>query len=477
MNLAYTCFDILLGFFIFLLVNIVGRRGLVQSYSSDPIDSWGGNGLFNIGYRVLAPAVLLMVAVAIIAATFPSASIHFFLPSIYVYWLFRLINWCFVRKRLRGNLSLLLAQAALSIIICHYLFYVTADDPIGTLIPQASDISIEFAILALVVMFQMMAQSPLFRKKDWRGTLRIDCEKFLYEFERLFSNELPERFNEDIALRTLLYTIALAENHYRPPSIRKIERIAAKFGFAKTTGLMQVTSNKPLSDKESVALSLPIIEDIYDEFIDKSNLLSVQIATNEYRRHQDPSFLRGYYGYQYNLRQMLNIMFDQVGGLYGKYSGSNLIKPRFFFSQARSFIEATEYESGNRIVSVHYKQADSRFGNLPLCEWERIGKQDGFLCAVGNIECAVLICSSGLMQNMIGNMAEDEQLSHAFALLAVNGNTAIACIPIERKEAISKLCITYAFREVENRLVDFSQLQSSFQQFVWSIERPSTVQK
>lgn len=57
------------------------------------------------------------------------------------------------------------------------------------------------------------------------------------------------------------------EDGNRPEFIRTIERMAAHFHLANTTGIMPQTSDTPLSDRDSVKLAIPYIERMWDQFL------------------------------------------------------------------------------------------------------------------------------------------------------------------------------------------------------------------
>ena len=60
---------------------------------------------------------------------------------------------------------------------------------------------------------------------------------------------LSEKNNAD---PTLVKAICIAENIQRPSWIRRLENILGRFKPEATYGIMQVTSKKPISDKESI---------------------------------------------------------------------------------------------------------------------------------------------------------------------------------------------------------------------------------
>ena len=322
-----------------------------------------------------------------------------------------------------------ISQAILSIGLCLYLFYTAMRDPIDNLLPQSSDISLEFVVIVLFVVLQMLSQSPVFRKENYYWRIHEECEKELYAFERNFGCLLPDRARQDVALRIIVYTIALTENHYRPKSHRRIERLLAKiglqrFGIAKTTGLMQVTSDTILSDEESVRLAIPIIEEIYDRYLVTSNRFALKLQPYN---NQDISNLLMLYrsGYAYDLMFMIEAIGHDINAIYGKYSGSNLSNPRLFYECARDFVLHKEYEQGYGSVEVDYP-IDAFFGDIPADPWCRIERNQGFATSI-NLPTAKVYHSSSqiVLLDIIEDAKRSQMESKVLLLVNKHGKTTL----------------------------------------------------
>lgn len=443
----FIALDFLLSIALFLVVNVLGERGLSQTYHNDVFASRNSStAMFNIGYRILAPVVGLMAIVLVMSYAIPDVDLRPTFGTIVFYWILRFIAWIARRNQLRSNFAMFIAQSITSIAICWLLYSVAIDDPIGSLMPQGSDISLEFAVLVLLVVFQALSQSSLFRKSDYTNQLMHSSEEFLYQFERDFAHHFTDRIKEDIVLRMILYAFALTENHYRPATYRRIERIATKlglqrFGIAKTTGVMQVTSNGALSDEESVRLAIPMIESIYDEYLIKSNKLGLNATQFRGVAPKQANIIFSPLGYSYELEPMCNCVREDIASLYGKYSGSNLVRPVFFFNCARSFVQSEDYESGNRIVHVPYELAPDEYGKLPADAWCRIGKADGFACQSIKVECQILSGPRMQLPSLLATLRNDNRFDGSLCFLYCTTDLFVTLV---RKDhaAFSALCDT-----------------------------------
>lgn len=142
---------------------------------------------------------------------------------------------------------------------------------------------------------------------------REDLEKNYYEVERCAEALLPKRYQEDIALKILFYTVGMIEAHYRGKWFRRLERLVSYLGIAKSTGIMQVVSSTPLSDEESVVQSFPIIEIIWDEYLSKSEAIRLNAGYS----------ITGNDSYEYLTSSMLDEMSLDANALYARYNGSD----------------------------------------------------------------------------------------------------------------------------------------------------------
>ena len=421
MDSFYIFFDAILSIVMVVSVNVFGSKGLPHSYENHINLDNPSNSLFNIGYRVFGPIVALLVVALVAKIVWPDFDAPQTFWTICFYWLIRLFFWILNKNGLHTSFLMFICQASLSILICVYLYETAMEDPIGNLMPQSSDISFEFALIIIFVFLQALSQSAIFQKEEPFWKTNEKNEKMLFEFERNYYANLPMRFKQDIVLRILLYTIALTENHYRPKRIRNLERLAAKlglkkFGFVKTTGLMQVKSEKVLTDQESVDEALPIIERIYDEYLQKSNNFMIDPNRPNTGVDADRLLLFGPTYYSYDLDIVIDHLRWDLSPIYGRYSGSNLSNPVRFFNSARNFVYYKEYEEGSRRVEVAHG-IPSRFSNLPISSWCRIGKEQGFASIENCRDAAVFsIMRSVDLSSLVEEMRE-HKLDKSIALL------------------------------------------------------------
>lgn len=84
---------------------------------------------------------------------------------------------------------------------------------------------------------------------------RNDFIAIHYSSARAKYGQIIDSKISDPLLKLVAYSILIYEDYCRPPAIREIERLAW-WKKIRTTGIMQVSSVKPLTDAESLELGL-----------------------------------------------------------------------------------------------------------------------------------------------------------------------------------------------------------------------------
>mgnify|MGYP000600414808 CR=1 FL=1 len=80
-------------------------------------------------------------------------------------------------------------------------------------------------------------------------------EARLFAYEREYGDLLPQRFSNDLLLRSVFFAIMAIEDGNRPEFIRTIERMAAHFHLANTTGIMSAEEQRLLCSDREYALN------------------------------------------------------------------------------------------------------------------------------------------------------------------------------------------------------------------------------
>lgn len=407
-------FFIALGIAAFLIVNSLGGKHIQCSYQNDLFDDeFGKNTVFNIAFRVIAPIVTLTFFGLICALAGFKFDFLCLMISGEAYWTLRILMWIMKHRTVRSSIAMVLAQAAVSLSLCWYLFAAIGEAPLKSLTPDVGDVSLEFIVLAITVLFYVLAESPLFRRD--RSSKSHLMEKQLFAIDKLCRNSLPERYRQDIALLILLYTFALIEDTYRPSWIRRAERIAHRILPLKkprTFGLMQAASDYPLSDEESIVSAYATVSDIYETFIETNQELAIDPMDED---GQVPCIVFFQGGYIYELSDMLSTLETQAASLYGKYCGTYLLDVYNYFDATETFVLSQYNISRLQSIQVSHNTAKP-WAALQANGWYPLSRQKGFACQGGEDAARVLASSRPLSEEQLVSQLKELNLESCIYL-------------------------------------------------------------
>lgn len=312
------------------------------------------NGPANVTYRIVSPVVCCFALVLVAS----SAGALVGLPSARYCWVSVLEYWTImlVVKLAKRTMTCpwyafvleIVASCAIAYMFSAYVMDELLGGNVGVL--DSSGIALEMEVAVLGVVAQTIASVVVRRQYsvEWNrlvvGELGpanhsdgVDVsEKKLFAYERKYGELLPRRFEQDILLRSLFFTIMAVEDYNRPAGYRCLERLAAWLGAAKTTGIMQQGAEHPLSDEYSVRLAIPYIEDMWDSFL-------VAFARSSESESKAPAitFAAGWYEYDY--RKVSAALSGAAGSLYGDYCGTRLLDISGPLYWVRTFEEDYRY--------------------------------------------------------------------------------------------------------------------------------------
>lgn len=362
-TISWIIFYVVIGLLSIQFVRFAGPLAIGRQYTVEEQYPTDESGSLNVAYRILAPTICCQLPVFIVAAICDALSIPGpllrYMPTLF-YWL--LLG---VAKHARGKLRYrtlpFLFQASMSFLISVAFDHFVIDGYLGGQgldVLDTSSIAFEFELALFgVVTFWI---STLFRRYQIRRS-RVDLyvntshtgfsyssidtsEAKLFAYEREYGDLLPTRFSSDLLLRSVFFAIMAIEDGNRPKFIRTIERMAAQFHLAKTTGLMQQASDSPLSDADSVKLAIPYIERMWDQFLVEFGRSADGVGGDALR------IFMGYYTYDYWM--LSRTIRSHFAPFYGDYCGTRLLNANRVFCDVLEFEERQRYGLLPKTVSV-----------------------------------------------------------------------------------------------------------------------------
>lgn len=257
--------QLLLALILFFIVNWIGKYSYSIGYMSIEMFVKSDDApAFNFVVRILTPVVyLLLVASALYLLDLDAYVYNFYAVSLYYIVIRLVVNLLTGRGLLLNWYKQIFYWCGIMV-----LSYYTYEKIIITkknLIPDFTTLSNELWIIVLIFLYQ------IFNRVNFsnRGTIKRKDSYLRYQFSK-FSKEYGVIINslENKKLIILAYSILINENFNRPYVVRFLEKVS--FFLTRkphTLGIMQVQSNKMITDRESVLLGVEKIKNNYIELI------------------------------------------------------------------------------------------------------------------------------------------------------------------------------------------------------------------
>ena len=247
-------FQVAVALTIFLSLNWLGRKSDIFGYETLSMFAEREDAVaFNFLFRAVTPVVLLIL----IAALCYSSGLDAFTKNLHYsaafYILFR-VAFNLVRGRallLPWGRLILQWVVTLSLATLAYRHLIVKKE---YLFPDVKTVGNE-VWLAIGGYLYILANRVFSddTKAEQRGNRYISGRRKLFQkkFGQLLDSQLP-----NARWRTLAMAVLIVEDFNRPAPARGVERLLFRVGAAKTLGIMQVRSERVLSDSESVMLGI-----------------------------------------------------------------------------------------------------------------------------------------------------------------------------------------------------------------------------
>lgn len=262
----------------------------------------------NFLIRVLTPIVyIIIVSTTLYYFGLDQFVLNIFLVNIY-YIIFRLL---FNLITGRGLLINWYRQSLYwgAIIIISYYTYEKLIKVKANILPDFTTIANELWIIILIFVFQVtnnirLSQDGTLKRKQKYLKSRFNSFKSLY-------GKTIKQITQNEALESIVFSILIYEDFNRPKVARIIENIKQRITKKPhTLGVMQVKSDKIISDLESVKIGTQKIVTAYKDYIDSLNKNDEEY--NEY--HAQIHIISNYNGssnYEFEVIELISIINEQ----------------------------------------------------------------------------------------------------------------------------------------------------------------------
>lgn len=260
-----TIVHLVLSILLFYFVNWMGKGASPLGYMQMSVVVKEDTApLFNYLFKVLAPVVYIIL----LTALFQKCGLDEFTKGIYLivveYWIFRLLYVI-----LLGHIRLLdwwtqifywISSIGLAI------WFQSMVNKVDTILPDPKNLIEELWILIIAFLYSII------NKKKFAEEASENRKKqyIIHKYNRLkskFGGVVCKYCNNEFA-EALLFSIMINENFNRPKAARCLERVLfAKSSKRHSYGIMQVMSDRVLTDEESIELAAKKINDSMGGYI------------------------------------------------------------------------------------------------------------------------------------------------------------------------------------------------------------------
>lgn len=252
MEMELVLAQVTLAILLFLCINWIGKHSLNSGYvQMSAFVKTNEAPAFNFLYRSFAPVVFITLASAILYAL----NMDYFVSNIYMTVVYhsalRLAFNILVGRSLLLNWPMQIGYALVSISVAYYV-YSNLIIHKSFFFPEPKDIgnALWLGVAAFIYhTCNSVRLSDVNIHKRKNNYLKKSYEKYKYLYGEIISRT-AECENQE----SLIYAVLIYESFNRPKLYRLIENILFFLGFAKTLGVMQVTTDKYIDDFQSVEL-------------------------------------------------------------------------------------------------------------------------------------------------------------------------------------------------------------------------------
>lgn len=254
-SLEIAAFHVAASVLLFFCVNWIGKHAVDFGYTSTTLfDEPAESAALNFLIKTLAPAVFTVIVSAVLISYGADNYRILIYHVAFYYYAVRASAIFFPKKQELVNWNKFLLHSIAGIIFAK-LAYDNLILPKKSLIPDLNSAGNEVWLAITGFIYAVANKIPTNKAPSARRKNTYISNKYKYacaNFHDIIDNSTPSK-----SLKLVIYAIIIFEDYARPSTIRNLERFI--FWRPKSTGVMQVKSDKTLSDQESVEVGVSAI--------------------------------------------------------------------------------------------------------------------------------------------------------------------------------------------------------------------------
>ncbi len=265
---------------LFIIQNWIGSRSYSKGYIRFSLLDDKNEALsLNFVLKVFGPIVYLIIVVAIFQYLNNTEITNNIINVVYYYLGIRILFIFLYERALIVNWARIIFHYA-SIVLVSIIIYMNFIDSVETLLPDFSEIKNEIWILILLFLYQIgngvdekQISNPLYEPEQaFLPELKNRKKKYIIKKHKKLQSEyeqiISEISNNNNSFNLIIYAILIFENFNRPRIVRWVERVWVRISNNNVTqGIMQVSSNKEISDKKSVINGTKNLYENYKKYL------------------------------------------------------------------------------------------------------------------------------------------------------------------------------------------------------------------
>lgn len=152
-------------------------------------------------------------------------------------------------------------------VLCGFIVDSSIISKVDSVIPSAQSILPALWILIIVFIYSLLKNKLTIKFiQDKRKLTDKLGEYIVVSYARLKNKYNKYVNNKNKQINRIIYSIMIYENYKNPPFMRKLDALLVKYGKEPTElGIMQVKTNKVITDEESIKMASTKISKIYEK--------------------------------------------------------------------------------------------------------------------------------------------------------------------------------------------------------------------
>ena len=261
-----TTIHLFMALALFLIQNWIGSKSYSRGYIKFSLLDDKDEALsFNFVIKVFGPIVYLIIMVAILQYFHCNQFLFNIINVVYYYILIRIITiFLYERSSIVNWWRIIFYYSSILIIssiICSKFI-----NSVDNLLPDFSEIKNEIWLLIIIFLYQVgnrteeiLPKEPYETSRAYLPELKQRKKRYILKkyshYKKEYWNIIDKISNQNRQINTTIIAILIFENFNRPPIIRFVERCLIKITKKEMTlGIMQVSSNRAISDTQSVVI-------------------------------------------------------------------------------------------------------------------------------------------------------------------------------------------------------------------------------